>query len=121
VIPPTSLGEFRGGGQFCFNWYRITLTIPDTVANTPVAGRQAVLSVAIDDMAEVWVNGKLPASMREANPNLVTGWNTKNRVALGTVKPGDTFQIAIFGINGPISAVPTNRIFVKEARVEFLP
>ena len=43
--------------------------------------------------------------------SLITAWNTKNRVPLGAVKPGDRFQIAIFGVNGPIPAAPTNRIF----------
>jgi hypothetical protein len=35
------------------------------------------------------------------------------------VKPGDKFQIAVFGINGPISTVPMNFVFVREAKVEF--
>ena len=33
--------------------------------------------------------------------------------------PGDRFEIAVFAINGPISAAPGNFLFVREAKVEF--
>jgi hypothetical protein len=47
--------------------------------------------------------------------------HTSNRVLLSeAVKPGDRIQIAIFAVNGPISAVPANRIFMREATVEFV-
>ena len=43
-----------------------------------------------------------------------------NRVVLAdAVKPGVKFQIAIFGINGPISAAPPNTVWFREAKVEF--
>jgi hypothetical protein len=44
-----------------------------------------------------------------------------SRVVLGdnTVSPGDKFEIAVFAINGPISAAPANFLFVREAKVEF--
>ena len=43
-----------------------------------------------------------------------------NRLVLSdAVTPGDTFQIAVFGINGPISAAPPNTVWFREARVEF--
>jgi hypothetical protein len=35
------------------------------------------------------------------------------------VKPGDKFQIAILGINGPISLAPANPVFFREAKIEF--
>jgi hypothetical protein len=35
------------------------------------------------------------------------------------VSPGDRFEIAVFGINGPISAAPENTVWFREARVEF--
>jgi hypothetical protein len=41
------------------------------------------------------------------------------RVVLSTgLKPGDKFQIAVFGINGPISMAPANSVFVREAKLE---
>jgi len=43
-----------------------------------------------------------------------------NRVVLAeSVKPGDKFQIAIFGINGPISVAPANFLFFRDAKIEF--
>jgi len=35
------------------------------------------------------------------------------------VKVGDKVEIAIFGINGPISVVPPNFVFFRQALVEF--
>jgi gluconolactonase len=32
------------------------------------------------------------------------------------VRPGQQIQLAVFGINGPVSATPTNFIWVREAR-----
>jgi hypothetical protein len=44
-----------------------------------------------------------------------------NRVVLadGAVSAGDRFEIAVFAINGPISAAPGNFLFFREAKVEF--
>jgi hypothetical protein len=43
-----------------------------------------------------------------------------NRVVLSdSVKPGDKFQVAIFGINGPISVAPANTVWFREAKLEF--
>jgi gluconolactonase len=43
-----------------------------------------------------------------------------NRVVLAeTVSPGDKFEIAVFGINGPISVAPANFIFFRQASIEF--
>jgi len=42
-----------------------------------------------------------------------------NNVVLSeSVKPGDRFQIAILGINGPISLAPPNPVFFREAKIE---
>jgi hypothetical protein len=35
------------------------------------------------------------------------------------MSPGDRFEIAVFAINGSISAAPGNFLFVREAKVEF--
>ena len=45
---------------------------------------------------------------------------TTNRVVLAdVVKPGDKFQIAVFGVNGPISVAPMNFVWFREAKMEF--
>ena len=49
------------------------------------------------------------------------GFNMPNRVLLTeSVKAGDTLQIAVFGINGPISLAPPNTIWFREAKMEFI-
>ena len=35
------------------------------------------------------------------------------------VHPGDKFEVAVFAINGPISAAPANFLWFREAKVEF--
>jgi hypothetical protein len=40
-------------------------------------------------------------------------------VLADAVRPGDKFQIAIFGVNGPISVAPPNFVFFRQASVEF--
>jgi hypothetical protein len=32
---------------------------------------------------------------------------------------GDKFQVAVFGINGPISVAPSNFVWFREARIDF--
>ena len=52
-------------------------------------------------------------------PAAVAGHNMPNLVVLSTgLKAGDKFQIAIFGINGPISVAPANSVFVRDAKLE---
>jgi hypothetical protein len=40
--------------------------------------------------------------------------------ALAFALAGDTFQIAVFGINGPISLAPPNTVWFREAKMEFI-
>ncbi|MBM3776816.1 MAG: hypothetical protein FJW23_01080 [Acidimicrobiia bacterium] len=120
VIPPNTLPLYRSGGQLCFGWYRIALTMPETVNGVSTAGMKAFLNVNPDDYGEVWVNGRLPRSLRPPNPHLVGGWNQNMRVPLtDAVKPGERIQVAVFVMNGPISDTPTNRLFIRAANVEF--
>ena len=52
--------------------------------------------------------------------SFAVGFNLPNRVVLSdAVTPGERVQIAVLGINGPISLAPLNPVFVREARVEF--
>jgi hypothetical protein len=47
-------------------------------------------------------------------------FNMPQRLVLSdAAAPGDTFHIAVFGINGPISAAPANTVWFREARVGF--
>ncbi len=121
LVPATDLGGKRGGGMVSFHWFRTTLTMPAQVAGFDTAGAKAVLHINVDDYAEVWVNGVLPRTAGRPSPAAIQGFNLPNRLVLGDqlVAPGDKFEIAIFAINGPISAVPANFLWFREAKVEF--
>jgi hypothetical protein len=121
VIPPTDLGGRRGGGMISFFWYRATLTIPPEAMGFATDGVKAVLRVNVDDYAEIWVNGALPRAAGRPSPACIQGFNMPNRLVLGDniVHPGERFEIAVFAINGPISAAPANFLWFREAKVEF--
>jgi gluconolactonase len=122
VIDPESLWERRSTGRVCFNWYRISLTIPEKIGNFDPAGSTAVFEIVIDDYAEIWVNGQLPLVLGQTGAHLVKGFNAPNRVILSRdVRPGQKFQLAIFGINGPISFSPPNFIWIRSATLDFYP
>jgi gluconolactonase len=120
TIEPKSLGDRRGGGKVSFLWYRTSLTIPAKIGDFDTAGAKAVLTAYVDDYAEVWLNGQMPRRAGLTSPATIQGFNIPNRVVLAdSVKAGDKFQIAIFGINGPISVAPPNFVFFRQASVEF--
>ena len=120
VIAPGELGARRGGGMICFFWFRTILTMPADAAGFDTAGSMAVLRVNVDDYAEVWLNGELPRLAGRPSPGAIQGFNMPHRLVLSrNVSPGDKFEIAVFAINGPISAAPANFLFVREAKVEF--
>ncbi len=106
-------------GRVCFNWYRITVTIPERVGELDVAGSTVVFETVVDDYAEVWVNGSQPLALGDAGGQVVAGFNTPNRVVLTqAARPGQRFTIAVFGINGPISASPANYIWMRTATLD---
>ena len=121
IVDPTDLGGRRGGGLLSFVWYRATLIIPNEAQGFATAGTKAVLRVNVDDYAEVWVNGELPRAAGRPSAACIQGFNMPNRLVLGDniVQPGDKFEVAVFGINGPLSAGPANFLWFREAKVEF--
>jgi gluconolactonase len=119
-IEPTSLSARRSTGRLCFNWYRINLTIPERVGDFETKGSTVVFETSIDDYAEVWVDGELPRRTGQRGGSVVNGWNASNRLVIARdVKPGRKIQLAIFGINGPLSSPPTNFIWMRLAHLEF--
>jgi gluconolactonase len=121
LVDPTDLGGRRGGGIVSFFWFRAVLTIPREAQGFATAGAKAVLRVNIDDYAEIWVNGELPRAAGRPSPACIQGFNMPNRLVLGDniVQPGDRFEVAVFAINGPLSAGPANFLWFREAKVEF--
>jgi gluconolactonase len=107
-------------GRVCFNWYRIDVTIPERVGEFDPVGATVVFEVVIDDYAEVWVDGEMPLALGQAGGQVVAGFNAPNRVVLTRdARPGERFQIAVLGINGPISASPANYIWMRTATLDF--
>ena len=119
-IRPAQLEERRSTGRLCFNWYRTSVTIPNKVGSFDPTGSTVVFEIAIDDYAEVWVDGKLPLVLGQPGGQLIKGFNAPNRVVLTqNARPGQKIQLAIFGINGPLSNPPGNFIWVRSATLNF--
>ena len=120
VIPPTTLDQRRGSGRLGFNWYRIKLTIPKRVADFDPTGSTVVFETSLDDYAEIWVDGELARALGQSGGSVIAGWNAENHLIVGrNVKPGQQIQLAIFGINGPLSNPPTNFIYLRFAKLAF--
>jgi gluconolactonase len=120
AIAPTSLQARRSTGRMCFNWYRINITIPERIGDFNPAGATVVFETSLDDYAEIWVDGELTRGLGQTGGSVVAGWNAPNRLVAGrAVQPGQKIQLAIFGINGPISNPPTNYIWMRYARLDF--
>ncbi len=120
VLHPAQLEERRAGGRLCFNWYRTSVTIPDRIGAFDPTGAAVVFEIAIDDYAEVWVDGRLPLVLGQPGGQLIKGFNAPNRVLLTRhARPGQTIQLAVFGINGPLSNPPGNFIWVRSATLDF--
>ena len=118
-LAPADTQSRLANGRVCFNWYRIAVTLPERIGDTDVAGSTVVFEVVVDDYAEVWVNGELPHALGDGGGPVVAGFNAPNRVVLTRdARPGDRFVIAVFGINGPISASPANYIWMRTATLD---
>jgi len=119
-IDPTTLDARRSTGRLCFNWYRINITIPPRVNDVDLAGATAVFQTSLDDYAELWVDGEIARALGQSGGSVIKGWNAPNRLIINrSVQPGQKIQLAIFGINGPLSNPPTNYIWMREAKLEF--
>ena len=113
VINPTTLKDRRSTGRVCFCWYRIKVTLPPEAE-----GKTVHFVTTVDDYGEVWVDGALPRKPGDVGGPIVAGFNAPNRVELKDAKAGKVYSIAVFGINGPISASPTNYIFLGPTYLE---
>lgn len=120
TVAPESLEDRRGGGMVSAEWYRISITLPESVAGNSIAGTVAALEITVDDYAEVWVDGQLPEVLGSVGGGAFRGWNAPSRVVLSRdARPGQTIQVAIFAMNGPVSKPPSNYIWVRQASVDF--
>jgi hypothetical protein len=115
VIAPETLKDPRSTGQVCFCWYRIKITVPPEAA-----GKAVFFQTTVDDYGEVWVDGKLPRTVGKGGEAVVAGFNAPNRVELKDPQPGKVYQIAVFAINGPISAAPSNWLFLRDTFLDIV-
>src|SRR6266702_6096110 len=120
VIPADSLEARRGHGRLSFNWYRLNVTIPEKAAGFELNASTVVFEIVVDDYAEVWVNGKLGGVLGQQGGSGIAGWNAPNRVVLThNARAGERFQIAVLGINGPLSVHSDTYIWVRSATLDF--
>lgn len=119
-IMPTDLESRQGTGLLSFVWYKVNITIPDRIGELPTRGTTAIFEITVDDYSEIWVNGKQMQGAGQIGNGLISGYNARNRVLLTTqAMPGQTFSIAILGINGAIGKLPDNYIWIRNAHVDF--
>jgi gluconolactonase len=120
IIDAATLGLRRGSGRVSFAWYRIQVTVPARVGEFDTRGSSVEFETSIDDYAEVWVDGELPRAFAQSGGSVIKGWNAVNRLTIArNVHPGQKIQIAVFGINGPLSDPPTNYIWMRLAKLSF--
>jgi gluconolactonase len=118
VIAADTLKQRRGNGRVSFNWYRLSLTLPDSIDGVNVTGKTVWFEARLDDYAEIWVNGEIGRRYGQQGGSVVAGWSAPNRVVLvHDAQPGQKIQVAVFGMNGPISDAPTNYIYFHEAKL----
>jgi gluconolactonase len=120
AVAPSTLDARRCTGKLCFGWYRIRITIPERIGAFDPTGATVAFEVVVDDYAEVWVDGALAPVLGQAGGAVVAGFNAPNRVIIGRdVRPGQRIQVAVFGMNGPVSASPNNFLWIKSATLDF--
>jgi gluconolactonase len=121
VLDPAALDERRSTGKVCFAWYRLRFVVPGRIgAALDPTGATVVFEVVVDDYAEVWVDGELRRELGQSGGAVVAGFNVPNRLVVGRdVRPGQEISVAVFAMNGPISAAPANYIWIRSARLDF--
>jgi gluconolactonase len=120
AVAAEDLDTRRGNGRLSFGWYRIRITVPAKAGTLDTTGTTIVFETSVDDYAEVWVDGELPRLLGQSGGSVTAGWNAPNRLVIArNAKPGQTIQLAVFGMNGPISNPVTNYVWMRSARLDF--
>lgn len=109
----TDLGKWVSHG-FSFVWYRINVTIPDSVGGHPTEGVRVQFETCIDDYGELWIDGEC-----NRDRGAVQGFNVPQRVQITeSTSPGNQHTIALLAANGPMAA-PGGAVFVRYATLAF--
>jgi uncharacterized protein GlcG (DUF336 family) len=95
-------------------------TAPGEIRGPRIEGGESRHISKGDVLVEVWVDGELPRALGQSGGSVIKGWNAPNRLVIGRgVKPGQPIQLAVFGINGPLSDPWANFIWMRSAKLEF--
>ena len=99
---------------FTFAWYRIAVTLPESIDGVNMAGYRVWFETNFDNYGEVWVNGEIDRAAGS-----IVGLNTPHRVEIAEVgEPGSEYVIACLCLNGPLAA-PRGGIFMRFATLAF--
>ena len=104
----------RNSHGFSFMWYRIKITLPETVNGHPVKGTRVQCETCSDDYGEIWIDGEC-----NRDRGAIQGFNVPQRVLLSdNPSPGDQHTIALLAANGPLAA-PGGTVFCRYANLGF--
>ena len=84
---------FSWPGENTRVWFRTTLVVPATVAGQPTEGLPMRLELGMDDDGELYVNGQLKEAFH---------WDEGRYTLSQHARTGQTFKLAVRGINGPV-------------------
>jgi len=73
-------------------WFRATVTIPSVVNGENVADHPVIIELGVDDDGELYVNGQLRERFH---------WDDCSYTLTEHAHPGDVYNIAVRGMNGP--------------------
>jgi hypothetical protein len=104
-------GQSRG---FTFAWYRLSVTLPETVEGKDIRGTRCLFETCIDDYGEIWINEEC-----DRDRGAIQGFNVPQRVLITTdPQPGQKYTLALLAANGPLAA-PGGSVFVRYAFLAF--
>src|SRR5262249_13201431 len=84
------------------------------------AGSTVAFEIVIDDYAEVWVNGALPAIYGQSGGAVIKGYKTPNPLMIARkAAPGQKILFVVFWVHRPISANTNKFIMIKSAVLDF--
>ena len=111
ICPDLTKWHSRG---MAFAWYRIKVTLPETVGGRELAGSRTLFETCVDDYGEIWIDGE-----GNRDRGTVQGFNVPQRIVVtAEPQPGNQHTIAILGVNGPLAA-PGGAVFVRYATLAF--
>jgi hypothetical protein len=99
---------------FTFAWYRIAVTLPETIDGMSIAGANCLFETNVDNYGEIFVDGEI-----DLNSGVILGFNSQKRVIVSSsAVPGARHVIAVLAANGPL-AVPRGAVFLRFATLAF--